>query len=81
MPLEVVAADTAGIFSFWIFPRVAILLLASLYFIFSLIVARQVNLMFESVLVETAPILKAFAIIHTGLALGIIILFIGFLFG
>ncbi|EKD91406.1 MAG: hypothetical protein ACD_30C00013G0004 [uncultured bacterium] len=49
------------------------------YFLFSLFVIRQVNLMTETVQTEGGPILKAIAILHAGLALGIIILFIGFL--
>lgn len=49
------------------------------YFLFSLFVIRQVNLMTETVSTEGGPILKAIAILHSGLALGIIILFIGFL--
>lgn len=55
--------------------------LAALYFVFSLIVIRQVNLMTETVITEAAPVLKFFSIIHAGLALGIVILIIGFLFG
>lgn len=55
--------------------------LAVLYFIFSLIVVRQVNLMTETVITEAMPVLKFFSIIHAGLALGVVILFIGFLFG
>ena len=52
---------------------------ALVYFLFSLIVIRQVNLMTQTVVTEGGPILKAVAILHSGLVLGIIILFIGFL--
>lgn len=65
----------------WLIVRSAIVLLAGLYFIFSLIVVRQVNLMTETLITEVAPLLRAFAIIHSGIALGIVILFIGFIFG
>lgn len=51
---------------------------AVLYFIFSLIVLRQVNIMSQAVVTEGNPILKAVALVHAGLALGIIILFLGF---
>jgi hypothetical protein len=63
------------------FAEIAIILLAFCYFIFSLIVVRQVNLMTETVITETGPVFRAFAIIHSGIALGIVILFIGFFFG
>lgn len=53
--------------------------LVVLYFIFALIVVRQVNLMAGTVLTEGAPILKILAIANALLALGVIILFIGFL--
>lgn len=65
----------------WFIVRGAIIILSVLYFIFSLIVVRQVNLMTETLITEVAPLLRAFAIIHSGIALGIVILFIGFLFG
>ncbi len=65
----------------WLIVKSAFIVLAGLYFIFSLIVVRQVNLMTDTLITEVAPFLRAFAIIHAGVALGIIILFIGFLFG
>jgi hypothetical protein len=65
----------------WFIVRCAIIVLAGLYFIFSLIVVRQINLMTETLITEVAPFLRAFGILHCGVALGIIILFIGFLFG
>ena len=65
----------------WLIVRSSFVLLAGLYFIFSLVVVRQVNLMTETLITEVAPFLRAFAIIHAGVALGIVVLFIGFLFG
>lgn len=47
------------------------------YFIFTLILLRQVNLMTATVKTESGGILKAIAILYAGLALGIIILFVG----
>ena len=66
---------------FLILVKVGLLLLSALYFIFSLIVVRQVSLMTETLVTEVAPLIRAFSIIHSGLALGIILLFIGLLFG
>lgn len=65
---------------FWLVVKLMALVLAVLYFIFSLITLRQVNLMTETLITETAGLLRAFAIIHAGLALGVIILFIGLSF-
>lgn len=59
--------------------KIGFVAFAVLYFIFSLIVIRQVTLMTETVMTEGAPILRIISILHAGLALGIIILFIGFL--
>lgn len=75
MPTEIV-----GNF-FWDVPRLGILFLSVLYFVFSLIVLRQIKLMSETLISETSPVLTALAILHSGFALGVIILFIGFLFG
>lgn len=75
---------TTSLFSLetvWQIIRIGIIILAGLYFIFSLIVVRQVNLMTETLITEVSPLLRAFAIIHAGLALGIILLLIGFMFG
>jgi hypothetical protein len=47
------------------------------YFIFTLIVLRQVNLMTSTVRTEGGGALKAIAILYAGLALGVIVLFIG----
>lgn len=76
-------AMTSGLInpaSFWGLVQILVLILAGVYFLFSLVVVRQINLMTETLITEVAPILRAFAIIHAGLALGIIILFIGILF-
>ncbi|MDD2822577.1 MAG: hypothetical protein PHQ59_00715 [Candidatus Daviesbacteria bacterium] len=72
----VVSMDTV-----WFIVKGGLVVLSLLYFIFSLIVVRQINLMTDTLITEVAPYLRAFAIIHSGISLGIIILFIGFLFG
>lgn len=56
--------------------KVGFLLFALIYFIFSLIVIRQVNLMSETLVTEGDQILKFIAIIHALFALGVIIYFI-----
>ena len=61
--------------------KVGLIILSVLYFVFSLIVVRQVNLMTDTLITEVSPILQAMAIINAGVALGVIILFIGLLFG
>ena len=55
------------------------IVLASLYFIFSLFIVRQINLMTETVITEGGPILRAVSLLHAGLSLGVIVLFLGFL--
>ena len=52
---------------------------AVMYFIFSLIVLRQVNLMTDTIETEGAPILKALAYLHAFLALGVILILVGWL--
>lgn len=63
----------------WI-SKLSVVLLAGLYFIFSLIIVRQVKMMTETLITEVSPLLRAFSIVHAGLALGVIILLIGYLF-
>lgn len=50
---------------------------AILYFIFTLIVLRQVNLMTSTIKTEGGGILKALAILYCGLSLGVVVLLIG----
>ena len=47
------------------------------YFIFTLIVLRQVNLMTSTIKTEGGGVLKALAILYCGLSLGVIVLIIG----
>ena len=57
--------------------KIAFLILFALYFIFSLIVIRQVQIMTDTLVTEVAPVLRALAIIQAGVALAVLILFIG----
>lgn len=81
MSLEGSVMPVAPIEGLIFISEVGILLFAILYFIFSLIVVRQVSLMTETLITEVSPLLRAFSIIYAGVALGIVILFIGLLFG
>lgn len=68
-----VISGTIGLF------KIGFITFAVLYFVFSLIVIRQVTLMTQTVITEGAPLLRVLSILHAGLALGIVVLFIGFL--
>ncbi len=57
--------------------EIGFLIFGIVYFIFTLIVLRQVNLMTQTIRTEGGGFLKALAILYAGLALGIIVLFIG----
>ena len=57
----------------------AFIAFAAVYFIFTLIVLRQVNLMTSTIKTEGGGILKALAILYAGFALGVIVLMIGLL--
>lgn len=61
-----------------LFIKIGFIVLASLYFLFSLIVVRQVKLMTQTLVTAVSPILKTLSIIHAVLALGLIIFFIIF---
>ena len=56
--------------------KIGFIAFAILYFIFSLVVVRQVFLLTETIITEAAGVLRALAILFAGLSLGIIILFI-----
>ena len=53
-----------------------LLILILLYFIFSLIVVRQVNLMTKSLMTEVCPVLSMFAIAYSVISLAAVLLFV-----
>lgn len=59
---------------FWQIFAVGLVLAAGAYFVFSLIVLRQVKLMSTTVVTEGGAILKMLAWIHSVAALGVILL-------
>lgn len=54
------------------------IVLAVLYFVFALIVVRQVSLMTETVITEAGSLLRVLSIIHAIFALAIVAMFIVF---
>lgn len=56
--------------------QVGIVLLALLYFLFSLIVVRQVNLMTDTLITPVSPFLRFLSVLHAGFALGIVVIFL-----
>ncbi len=58
--------------------KIGFIIIAVLYFVFSLIVIGQIRLMTETVTTEAGALLRFFSIIHAGIALGLIVLFVAF---
>lgn len=63
----------------FIFLKFATLLILVFYAIFSLIIIRQVDLMGKTLVTGVSPLIKAIAIVHAGVAVGLIILAWGIL--
>lgn len=57
--------------------KIGFILFSVVYFIFSLIVIRQIFLMTDTLITEVSPILRAIAILHALLALAVVVFFIG----
>lgn len=55
--------------------KIAVLVFSVLYFIFTLVVIRQVGLMTETVKTQAAPILKLMSFLYALLALGAVVFF------
>ena len=69
--------NTANIFNndlVLTFGKGAILLILIFYAIFSLLIVRQVDLMSKTLITNVAPIVKTFALVHAGFAIGLIFL-------
>ncbi len=61
------------------FGKGAILLLLIFYAIFSLIIVRQVDLMGKTLITGISPFVRAFSIVHAGVAIGLVVLTWGIL--
>lgn len=61
-------------FDMFILFKIAFVAFFGLYFIFSVLVIREVQLMTENLITEVSPIIRAFSILHAGLSLGILVL-------
>ncbi len=57
----------------WLVIKLLILSLMVLYFIFSLIVLRQINLMTETLITEISPVIKGLGFVHVFLALALLV--------
>lgn len=69
MPLEI---SDLVIFLFGL----GLIFFAILYFLFSLIVIRQIFLMTDTLITQVSPILRVLSIIHALVALGVVVFFI-----
>lgn len=74
--MEVSLLNSTYLFAFL---KGVILLILIFYAIFALIIVRQVGLMSQTLISGVSATLKAFAIIHAGFAIGLIILAWGIL--
>lgn len=59
---------------FLLFLKVAILIILIAYALFALLIVRQVDLMIKTLITTVSPKVKAFAILHAGVAIGLIVL-------
>lgn len=59
--------------------KLAILIILVFYALFALLIVRQVDLMSKTLITPVSPVLKAFSIIHAGVAIGLIVLAWGIL--
>lgn len=59
------------------FLRVSIYTILFMYVIFALLIVRQVGIMSRTLITPVSPIVKAFAIIHAGFAIGFLLFIIG----
>lgn len=54
-------------------------ILLVLYAIFAILIVKQVSIMSSTLITPVSPLVKAIAIVHAGVAVGLIILAVGFL--
>lgn len=79
MPTTTVTQNLINIDYILIFAKGAILLILIFYAIFSLIIIRQVDLMSKTLITRISSLVKGIAIVHAGVAIGLIVLAWGML--
>jgi len=79
MPVEPAQSFSFMVFfaNFYVILKGFFLVAFVMYFLFSLVIIRQVQLLTDIIITEVSPVLRALTILHAGFALGIIILFLG----
>ena len=75
MPNDLSSAVSVGLQSFYFLLGLAFLILAILYFIFTIVVAGQINLMSRTLITKVSPTLRLLSWIMVLISLGLIILF------
>lgn len=68
-----------GLEGLWVVTRVSLVTFTALYFVFSLIVARQVSFMTDSLRTAFSGYLRFSAILHAGISLGVVVVLLGIL--
>jgi hypothetical protein len=74
--INLASGVTVDINIFFLVLRILLLILGVLYFIFSVVIVRQVSLMTESLQTEINPVLSVFAIAYAVVSLGVVLIFI-----
>ena len=75
MQSDLSGAVTVGLQSFYYLLKVAFLILIILYFIFTIVVAGQIDLMSKTLITKVSPLLRLLSWIIVLISLGLIILF------
>lgn len=66
------SAESGNLLIIWLVIKWMIVVLVFLYFVFSLIVIRQVNLMSDALITQVGPALRLLSILNTVVALGLL---------
>jgi hypothetical protein len=75
MPINQVQFNSLFIVNSILLFKIGVLVFSFLYFIFTLVVIRQVGLMTETVRTQAAPILKLVSFLYALFALGVVVFF------
>lgn len=75
MPSDISSAVTVGLQGFYYLIRLIFLVLAGLYFIFTIIVAGQIDLMSKTLITQVSPILRLLSWVMVVISFGLVVLF------
>lgn len=79
LPSDLTSALTGGLNGVYFLVKLIFLILAAMYFVFSIIVAGQIDLMSKTLVTKVSPLIRLLSWAMVAVSLGVVVVFFRFL--